>query len=108
MLEENEEIGRRVRRARLRLGMLQADLAAALGKTQGWVSKMERGLIDLDRVGLLNLFAAEPHVHPNDLIGRPYSSSPAEISGRCPPARSCAGCGGTTWRRSSTERPGLR
>ncbi|MCT9090615.1 helix-turn-helix domain-containing protein [Streptomyces sp. ASQP_92] len=78
MLEEAEEIGRRVRRARLRLGMPQADLATALGKTQGWVSKMERGLIELDRVGLLNRVAAELHVHPNDLIGRPYASSPAE------------------------------
>ncbi|WP_329064712.1 helix-turn-helix domain-containing protein [Streptomyces sp. NBC_01429] len=76
MLEEAEEIGRRARRARLRLGMPQADLAAALGKSQGWVSKMERGLIELDRVGLLNLLATELHVHPNDLIGRPYNSSP--------------------------------
>ncbi|MFI1165903.1 helix-turn-helix domain-containing protein [Streptomyces sp. NPDC020801] len=79
MLEEAEEIGRRARRARLRLGMTQADLAAALGKTQGWVSKMERGHIELDRVGLLNLLASELHVHPNDLIGRPYNSTtPAE------------------------------
>ncbi|MEU6915926.1 helix-turn-helix domain-containing protein [Streptomyces olindensis] len=78
MLEEAEEIGRRARRARLRLGMTQADLAAALGKTQGWVSKMERGSIELDRVGVLNLLASELHVHPNDLIGRPYNSSPAE------------------------------
>ncbi|MET7386517.1 helix-turn-helix domain-containing protein [Streptomyces sp. NPDC005529] len=78
MLEEAEEIGRRARRARLRLGMTQADLAAALSKTQGWVSKMERGHIELDRVGLLNLLASELHVHPNDLIGRPYNSSPAE------------------------------
>ncbi|WP_399926447.1 helix-turn-helix domain-containing protein [Streptomyces kanamyceticus] len=78
MLEEAEEIGRRVRRARLRLGMPQADLAAALGRTQGWVSKVERGLIEIDRVGLLNLLATELHVHPNDLIGRPYTCSPAE------------------------------
>lgn len=78
MLEEAEEIGRRARRARLRLGMTQADLAAALGKTQGWVSKMERGHIELDRVGLLNKLASELHIHPNDLIGRPYNSSPAE------------------------------
>jgi transcriptional regulator with XRE-family HTH domain len=78
MLEEAEEIGRRARRARLRLGMTQADLAAVLGKTQGWVSKMERGHIELDRVGLLNLLASELHVHPNDLIGRPYNSSPSE------------------------------
>ncbi|WP_405820753.1 helix-turn-helix transcriptional regulator [Streptomyces sp. NBC_01390] len=78
MLEEAEEIGRRVRRARLRLGMPQADLATALGKTQGWVSKMERGQIEIDRVGLLNAIAAELHIHPNDLTGRPYASSPAE------------------------------
>jgi transcriptional regulator with XRE-family HTH domain len=78
MLGEAEQIGRRARRARLRLGVTQADLAAALNRTQGWVSKMERGLIELDRVGLLNKLAAELHVHPNDLIGRPYSRSPAE------------------------------
>jgi transcriptional regulator with XRE-family HTH domain len=78
MLEEAEEIGNRARRARLRLGMPQADLATALGKSQGWVSKMERGLIELDRVGLLNQVAAELHIHPNDLIGRPYTSSPDE------------------------------
>ncbi|GAB2801760.1 helix-turn-helix domain-containing protein [Streptomyces daliensis] len=78
MLEEAEQIGRRARRARLRLGMTQADLAAAMGRTQGWVSKMERGLIELDRVGLLHMLAAELHVHPNDLIGRPYRSSPSE------------------------------
>jgi ribosome-binding protein aMBF1 (putative translation factor) len=41
MLEEAEDIGRRVRRARLRLGMPHADLADALGKSQGCVSKME-------------------------------------------------------------------
>lgn len=78
MLEEAEEIGRRAKRARLRLGMTQADLAAALRRSQGWVSKMERGLIELDRVGLLNKLAAELHIHPNDLIRRPYASSPAE------------------------------
>ncbi|WEH31624.1 helix-turn-helix transcriptional regulator [Streptomyces sp. AM 3-1-1] len=78
MLDEAQEIGRRVRRARLRLGMPQADLAAALGKTQGWVSRVERGHIELDRVSLLNQMAAELHVHPNDLIGRPYNTSPAE------------------------------
>jgi transcriptional regulator with XRE-family HTH domain len=79
MLEEEAEgIGRRIRRARLRLGMPQADLAAALDKTQGWVSKMERGHIEIDRVGLLSVIAAELHVHPNDLIGRPYTSTPAE------------------------------
>lgn len=61
MPEGAEEIGRRVRRARLRLGVPRADLAAAPGKTQGRVSERERGLSELDRVGLLNLIASELH-----------------------------------------------
>lgn len=72
MLEESEAIGGRMRRQRLRLGMAQADLAATLGKTQGWVSKVERGRIELDRASLINKVAAALHCHPNDLIGRPY------------------------------------
>ncbi|MDM4723297.1 helix-turn-helix transcriptional regulator [Micromonospora sp. WMMA1363] len=78
MLEDAEEFGQRVKRARLRLGMTQADLAAALQRTQGWISKMERGHLEIDRVGLINKLASELHVHPNDLIGRPYSVSPVE------------------------------
>lgn len=78
MLEEAEQIGRRMRRGRLRLGLPQADFGAAIGKSQGWVSRAERGLIELDSVGLINLIAAELHMHPNDLIGRPYNDSPAK------------------------------
>lgn len=58
--------------------MPQADLATAPGKSRGWVAKMELGLIEPDRVGPLNQVAAELHVHPDDLIGRPYGSSPAD------------------------------
>lgn len=72
MLEERETIGKRVRRARLRLGMTQADLAAGVGKTQGWVSKVEKGDIELDRTGIINRLAAALHCHPNDLMERPY------------------------------------
>ncbi|MET8699153.1 helix-turn-helix transcriptional regulator [Kitasatospora sp. NPDC004723] len=72
MLEERESIGKRVRRARLRLGMTQADLAATLGRTQGWVSKVEKGVIELDRAGIINQLAAALHCHPNDLIERPF------------------------------------
>ncbi|MFJ8477678.1 helix-turn-helix domain-containing protein [Kitasatospora sp. NPDC094011] len=72
MLEERESIGKRVRRARLRLGMTQADLAAAIGRTQGWVSKVEKGAIELDRTGIINQLAAALHCHPNDLVERPY------------------------------------
>lgn len=78
MLEEADTIGSRVRRFRLRLGMPQAELATRLGKTQGWLSKVEQGRIELDRAGLINQIAAELHVHPNDLIVRPYAAAPAQ------------------------------
>ncbi|MER6916515.1 helix-turn-helix transcriptional regulator [Streptomyces sp. NPDC000594] len=71
-LEEQEAIGRRIKRRRLALGMPQADLGAAVGKTQGWVSKVEKGRIELDRAALINSIAAALHCHPNDLIDRPY------------------------------------
>ncbi len=77
MLEESESIGRRIKRARLRLGLTQADFAARLKRTQGWVSKVERGRIELDRAGLVNEVAAALHVHPNDLIERPFTGSAA-------------------------------
>ncbi|SOB78783.1 helix-turn-helix domain-containing protein [Streptomyces sp. 1331.2] len=77
MLEERESIGKRVRRARLRLGMTQADLAAAIGRTQGWVSKVEKGAIELDRAGVINQIAAALHCHPNDLIERPFVAGKA-------------------------------
>jgi transcriptional regulator with XRE-family HTH domain len=78
MLEDAETIGQRVRRARLRLGVAQADLAAAVDMTQPWLSKVERGLIELDRVRLINEIAAALHCHPNDLIGRPYTAKAAQ------------------------------
>lgn len=75
MLEETETIGRRVRRARLRLGLTQADLAAELRRSQGWVSKVEKGTVELDRTSLISELANALHCHPNDLIERPYSGS---------------------------------
>lgn len=71
-LEEQEAIGRRIKRRRLSLGMPQADLAAAVGKSQAWISKVEQGRIELDRAALINSIAAALHCHPNDLIDRPY------------------------------------
>jgi transcriptional regulator with XRE-family HTH domain len=76
--EAPEAFGVRVRRQRLRLGLGQAELAHRLGKKQGWVSKVENGIITPDRVGQINEIAAALHCHPNDLIGRPYPTSPAE------------------------------
>ncbi|UGQ14692.1 helix-turn-helix domain-containing protein [Yinghuangia sp. ASG 101] len=77
-VEEQEAIGRRIRQQRLGLGMTQADLAAAVGKTQGWLSKVEKGRLELDRAALINQIAAALHCHPNVLIERPYAGSSAD------------------------------
>ncbi|RBM22873.1 helix-turn-helix domain-containing protein, partial [Streptomyces sp. PT12] len=68
---------RRMRDARLRLGYTQADVAAALGYTQSWVSKAEKGRLELDRTSVINAIAAVLHVHPNELIERPYNQTAA-------------------------------
>ncbi|MFE9889089.1 helix-turn-helix domain-containing protein [Streptomyces scopuliridis] len=77
-LEEQEAIGLRIKRRRLELGMPQADLGAAVDKTQGWISKVEKGRIELDRASLINSIAAALHCHPNDLIDRPYGGTVRE------------------------------
>ncbi|UCM86499.1 helix-turn-helix domain-containing protein [Streptomyces marincola] len=73
MMDEAQSIGQRMRDARLRLGLTQADVAAALGRTQGWVSKAEKGRIELDRTSVINAVAGALHIHPNELIDRPYT-----------------------------------
>ncbi|RMI40475.1 helix-turn-helix domain-containing protein [Streptomyces triticirhizae] len=78
MVEESESIGQRLRRARLRLGLTQADVAARLRRTQSWVSKVESGDIELDRASVINALAGVLHIHPNELIERPFTGSTAE------------------------------
>lgn len=77
MADETQSIGQRARDARLRLGMTQTDVAAGMRRTQGWVSKVEKGDIELDRTSLINRLADVLHIHPNELIDRPYRVSVA-------------------------------
>jgi transcriptional regulator with XRE-family HTH domain len=71
-MNEAQMIGQRMREARVRLGKTQADVAAELGYTQSWVSKAEKGRIELDRTSVINAVASALHIHPNELIDRPY------------------------------------
>ena len=77
MPDETRTLGQRMRDARLRLGLTQADVAAQLGRTQGWVSKVEKGTIELDRTSVINSLAGVLHIHPNELIERPYTQATA-------------------------------
>lgn len=70
--EVEESPGDRVRRLRRRVGLTQEELAQKVDRTQGWVSRIERGDIDIDSVTLLNSLAWALRAHPNELTGRPY------------------------------------
>ena len=63
--------GARVRLLRLQAGLTQTGLADRLGRTQGWVSKVESGVVELDRISVVNEVAAILGAHPRDLVAAP-------------------------------------
>lgn len=74
-MEHHETDGQRLCRLRKRAGLTQAQLGDRLGHTQGWVSRIERDVLVIDSIELLNRAARVLNVHPNELIGRPYRSA---------------------------------
>lgn len=50
-------LGRRIALHRTRRGMSQRDLAAAVGRSEGWVSQVERGARTVDRMSVLRSVA---------------------------------------------------
>lgn len=53
-----------------------------VGRCQSWVSKVERNLIDIDSVTVLNAVARTLEVHPNEISGRLFEGfNPAVDSG---------------------------
>lgn len=53
--DEYREMLVRLRRAREAAGLTQVEVAEALGRTQGFVSKVERGDVRIDPIELLHL-----------------------------------------------------
>ncbi len=62
-------IGRRIRAARVWRGMDQQVLAGLAGFSQGHLSKIERGLIPVDKRSTVEAFARALEVSPGDLTG---------------------------------------
>lgn len=67
----HETPGDRVKMMRRRAGLTQVDLARRVGRTQGWVSQVERGDIELDKVSVVNELARALHCHPRELTTTP-------------------------------------
>jgi hypothetical protein len=52
--------------------MDQATLAGLVGRSQGWLSRIESGRLRLDRTTDVEALAAALEVHPGDITGRPH------------------------------------
>lgn len=61
--------GERIARARRRRGMSQAVLAGLVGRSESWLSQVERGLKPADSYAVLTRMAAVLHVTIEDLVG---------------------------------------
>lgn len=67
----HETPGDRVKMLRKRAGLSQSDLATRIKKSQAWVSQVERGEVDLDKVSVVNELARALHCHPREILGAP-------------------------------------
>jgi transcriptional regulator with XRE-family HTH domain len=79
---DDDGAGARIRRLRKRAGLTQAEFGTRMSRSQGWVSGVEKGDLELDSVTLINRAARVLNVHPNEVTGRPYNpGSPTEDRG---------------------------
>lgn len=68
-MEQFIPIGERIAAQRRRRGMSQAQLAHRLGRSEQWLSNIERGVRPADRYSLLNAVAGELRVPVTELTG---------------------------------------
>ena len=67
-------IGERVAFYRARRGMTQRMLADLVGRSEDWVSKVERGVRDIRRIDLIVELARALRVELSDLLASRFSS----------------------------------
>ncbi len=61
---------------RRRRGLSQAALAGLVGRSESWLSQVERGIRSVDRLSVLLDMAKILHVDVESLIGRPWQLAP--------------------------------
>jgi transcriptional regulator with XRE-family HTH domain len=75
---DTKTVGQRVKELRRAAGMSQSDLAAAMGRSESWVSQVERGVQPVERLSVLQALADALNVPVRDL--RPDAAAPvAEV-----------------------------
>ncbi|MGW7525684.1 helix-turn-helix domain-containing protein [Streptomyces sp. NPDC054783] len=73
---DSKTVGQRVKELRRAEGMSQSDLAAAMGRSESWVSQVERGVQPVERLSVLQALADALNVPVRDL--RPDAAAPVE------------------------------
>lgn len=68
MEEVYRRIGENIVRRRMRLGMSQSVLAGLIGRSESWVSQVERGVHKVDRLSVLVTLARALNVEVADLV----------------------------------------
>lgn len=71
-----EGIGTRIAAYRRRRGLSQNTLAGLIGRSESWLSQVERGVRTPDRLSVLIDLADVLHVDVADLVGRPWQLQP--------------------------------
>jgi transcriptional regulator with XRE-family HTH domain len=69
-------IGERVGAYRRRRGLSQAALAGLIGRSESWLSQVERGVRSVDSLPVILDLARVLRVEPEKLIGRPWQLAP--------------------------------
>jgi transcriptional regulator with XRE-family HTH domain len=69
-------IGQRIAAYRRRRGLSQAALASFIGRSESWLSQVERGIRSVDRLSVLLDLSKVLHVDVDALIGGPWHLAP--------------------------------
>jgi transcriptional regulator with XRE-family HTH domain len=69
-------VGQRIAAYRRRRGLSQAALAGLVGRSESWLSQVERGVKSVDRLSVLLDMSKILHVDVESLIGRPWQLAP--------------------------------
>jgi transcriptional regulator with XRE-family HTH domain len=68
--------GERIAVYRRRRGLSEAALAGLVGRSESWLSQVERGIRSVDRLSILIDMAKILHVEFESLTGRPWQLAP--------------------------------
>ncbi|MFE7203872.1 helix-turn-helix domain-containing protein [Pseudonocardia alni] len=71
-----DSIGKRIATYRRRRGMSQAALAGLIGRSESWLSQVERGVRSVDRMSVLLDLSRLLHVDVQALTGTPWQLAP--------------------------------